>query len=120
MADYRFTREQRLLNASDFQRVFDNTKHKASTRELLILGAANDLGHSRIGFIIAKKNIRTAVQRNRIKRIIRNFFRLHCSEFDTADLIIMARRGLDQRSNSEILRMISDLWRKLIRQSNSR
>lgn len=116
----RFTREQRLLNAADFQRVFDKTKHKVSTRELLILGAANDLGHSRIGFIIAKKNIRTAVHRNRIKRIIRNFFRVHCSEFDTADLIIMARRGLDQRSNSEINRMFSDLWYKLVRQSSSR
>lgn len=120
MADFRFTREQRLLNAADFQRVFDNTKHKVSTRELLILGAANDLGHSRIGFIIAKKNIRTAVQRNRIKRIIRNFFRVHCSEFDTADLIIMARRGLDQRSNSEINRAFSDLWYKLVKQSSSR
>lgn len=120
MTDCRFTREQRLLNAADFQRVFDKTKHKVSTRELLILGAANDLGHSRIGFIIAKKNIRTAVHRNRIKRIIRNFFRVHCSEFDTADLIIMARRGLDQRSNSEINRMFSDLWYKLVRQSSSR
>ena len=120
MADFRFIREQRLLNASDFQRVFDNTKHKASSRELLILGAANDLGHSRIGFIIAKKNIRTAVQRNRIKRIIRNFFRLHCSELETADLVIMARRGLEQRTNSEIVRMFSDLWLKLIKQSSSR
>ncbi len=120
MTDCRFTREQRLLNAADFQRVFDKTKLKVSTRELLILGAANDLGHSRIGFIIAKKNIRTAVHRNRIKRIIRNFFRVHCSEFDTADLIIMARRGLDQRSNSEINRMFSDLWYKLVRQSSSR
>ena len=120
MTDCRFTREQRLLNAADFQRVFDKTKLKVSTRELLILGAANDLGHSRIGFIIAKKNIRTAVHRNRIKRIIRNFFRVHCSEFDTADLIIMARRGLDQRSNSEINRAFSDLWYKLVRQSSSR
>jgi len=120
MTDCRFTREPRLLNAADFQRVFDKTKLKVSTRELLILGAANDLGHSRIGFIIAKKNIRTAVHRNRIKRIIRNFFRVHCSEFDTADLIIMARRGLDQRSNSEINRMFSDLWYKLVRQSSSR
>jgi len=120
MTDCRFTREQRLLNAADFQRVFDKTKLKVSTRELLILGAANDLGHSRIGFIIAKKNIRTAVHRNRIKRIIRNFFRVHCSEFDTADLIIMARRGLDQRSNSEINRIFSDLWYKLVRQSSSR
>jgi ribonuclease P protein component len=120
MADYRFTRQQRLLNAGDFKRVFDNTKFKASTRELLILGAANDLGHSRLGFIIAKKNIRTAVHRNRIKRIIREFFRVHCSELDTADLIIMARRGFDQRSNSEINAAFSDLWKKLVRQSSAR
>jgi len=120
MADYRFTRQQRLLNAGDFKRVFDNTKYKASTRELLVLGAANDLGHSRIGFIIAKKNIRTAVHRNRIKRIIREFFRVHSSELDTADLIIMARRGFDQRSNSEINAAFSDLWKKLVRQSSAR
>lgn len=120
MADYRFTRQQRLLSAEDFQRVFDNTKFKASTRELLILGAANDLGHSRIGFIIAKKNIRTAVHRNRIKRIIRENFRVHCGELNSVDLIIMARRGFDNRSNSEINIAFSELLKKIIRQSGAR
>jgi len=120
MADFRFTRQQRLLNADDFQRVFDNTKFKASTRELLVLGAANDLGHSRIGFIIAKKNIRTAVHRNRIKRLIREYFRVHCSDLESADLIIMARRGFDKRPNSEINAAFSDLWKKIIRQSSAR
>jgi len=120
MADFRFTRQQRLLNADDFQRVFDNTKFKASTRELLVLGAANDLGNSRIGFIIAKKNIRTAVHRNRIKRLIREYFRVNCSDLESADLIIMARRGFDKRSNSEINSAFSELWKKIIRQSSAR
>jgi len=117
MANYRFTRQQRLLNADDFQRVFDNTQIKASTRELLILGAANDLGRSRIGFIIAKKNIRTAVHRNRIKRLIREHFRVHCDEIVAADLIIMARKGFDKRSNSEINSAFCDLWDKLVSRS---
>ena len=127
MADYQndrqlFSRAQRLLNAGDFQQVFDNTRLKASTRELLILGAANSLDHSRIGFIIAKKNIRSAVQRNRIRRIIREYFRLHCNELsdqNAADLIIMARKGFDQLSNSEINSTFSSLWNKLVRQSDN-
>lgn len=127
MADYRsdkqlFRREQRLLNAVDFQQVFDNAKLKVSTRELLILGAANSLGHSRIGFIIAKKNIRTAVHRNRIRRIIREYFRLHCNELsdqNAADLVIMARKGFDQLPNSEINSTFSSLWNKLVRQSDN-
>jgi ribonuclease P protein component len=117
MADYRFTREKRLLNAADFQRVFDNTQIKASTRELLILAATNDLDRSRIGFIIAKKNIRTAVHRNRIKRLIREHFRVHCDEIIAADLIIMARKGFDKRSNSEINSAFCDLWGKLVSRS---
>ena len=127
MADLRstrqqFSREQRLLNAGDFQRVFDNSKIKASTRELLILGATNSLGHSRIGFIIAKKNIRTAVHRNRIRRIIREYFRMHCHELNaqnSVDLVILARKGFDQRSNSEISSIFSSLWDKLVRQSGN-
>lgn len=127
MADYQsdkqhFSREQRLLNAGDFQRVFDNAKLKVSTREVLILGAANSLGHSRIGFIIAKKNIRTAVHRNRIRRIIREYFRLHCNELsdqNAADLVIMARKGFDQLPNSEINSTFSSLWNKLVRQSDN-
>ena len=117
-----FTRQQRLLNAGDFQRVFDHTRFKASTRELLILGAANSLGHSRIGFIIAKKHIRTAVQRNRIRRIIREYFRVHCHELsaqDAADLVILARKGFDQLPNSEISSTFSFLWNKLVRQSGN-
>jgi ribonuclease P protein component len=120
MADYRFTRQQRLLNAADFQRVFDDTKFKASTRELLILGAANDLGHARIGFIVAKKNIRTAVHRNRIKRVIRENFRIHGGELNSVDLIIMARRGFDKRTNSEISAAFSELLKKIIKQSSAR
>jgi ribonuclease P protein component len=117
MIDFRFTRQQRLLNADDFQRVFDKTQIKASSRELLVLAATNKLGRSRIGFIIAKKNIRTAVHRNRIKRVIREHFRQHCDEIIAADLIIMARKGFDKRSNSEISAAFNDVWNKLISRS---
>lgn len=119
MPDYRFTRQKRLLNAEDFQRVFDNTQIKVSTHELLILGMPNNLGHSRIGFIIAKKNIRTAVHRNRIKRLIREHFRVHSNEIIATDLIIMARKGFDKRNNSEINIAFCFLWDKLVSRCRS-
>ena len=115
MADQTFGKQQRLLTASDFQRVFDQHSLKASQGSLLLLAAANQRGLSRIGFIIAKKNIRTAVQRNRIKRLSREYFRTHSDTLSGYDIILLARRGLDQLTNQEIFIILDQQWKRLIR-----
>ncbi|SEG84546.1 ribonuclease P protein component [Marinobacterium lutimaris] len=117
MADFDYPRQLRLLTGRDFKRVFDNAAFKVSEQPLLILSSPNDLGHPRIGFVISKKNIRRAVKRNRVRRIIRESFRLHQHELPAVDIVILARRGLDTLDNPELHRMIERCWSRLIKKA---
>lgn len=68
-----------------------------------------------MGLVIAKKNIRLAVQRNRVKRISREFVRKDPHGIPM-DVIVLARRGLDQLDNAEMASLFERQWNKLARQ----
>jgi ribonuclease P protein component len=113
-----FGKTHRLLKARDYQAVFDNNTLRASSREILCLGKTNSFSHPRLGVIVAKKNARRAVDRNRIKRIIREQFRLHQHKLDSIDLVVMARAGLDKKPNTEVSRLVQRQLEKIEQQRN--
>ena len=115
MSSYAFPKALRLLKSADFQAVFANAPFRASHQHLLILSRANGLGHARLGLIIAKKNIRLAVNRNRVKRLIRESFRMHQQQLQDLDVIVLARRGLDECDSSTIEKMLSKQWQRIAR-----
>ena len=113
MAEFEYPRESRLLTGADFKRVFDKAIYKVSDQNLLILARPNQSDHPRLGFVISKKNVRLAVNRNRVKRIIRESFRLNQQHLPPCDLVILARKGVDQLENDAIHRLISKSWVRL-------
>jgi ribonuclease P protein component len=60
--------------------------------------------------VVAKKNIPTAVQRNRIKRLIRDSFRHQEPQAVNLDLVVLVRKGTDKLPNSAINTAIAKLW----------
>lgn len=111
--DSRFPRARRLLNASDYSRVFDQADAKASHKYLLLLARQNSGAEHRLGLVIAKKNVRLAVQRNRIKRIAREFFRALPPAAISLDVVLLTRRGIDQLDNAELSTILQQQWQKL-------
>lgn len=79
MNEFDFSRQRRLLNAGDFRRVFDQADFKISDQHLLILARPSLDENSRLGLVIAKKGIKLAVHRNRVKRVMRDSFRTLCT-----------------------------------------
>lgn len=108
-----FGKSSRLLNAASFKAVFDDVEWKVSNKETLCLSRHNSLDHPRLGLVIAKKNIRLSVQRNRVKRIIRESFRLHQHLLPNVDLIVLARFGLGDLDNAQIHQEMSKMWSRL-------
>ena len=114
-ADASFGKGRRLLNAKDYSRVFDGCEARASHKHLLLLAKVNDRPGHRLGLVIAKKNVRLAVQRNRIKRVAREFFR-HLPESESSmDVVLLARRGIGQLDNAELSSILQQQWQKLVR-----
>lgn len=118
-SDSSFAKSRRLLNAKTYQAVFDQVDWKVSNKYLLCLSRDNGLDHPRLGLVIAKKNVRLAVQRNRVKRIIRESFRLHQHQLPSVDVIFLARQNIDRLDNSQINKEIDHCWQKLIKKVNA-
>ena len=111
-----FKKSQRLLNASDFKGVFDHNTVKVANASLLILAKPAEGRQSRLGLIIAKKNIPTAVQRNRLKRVVRETFRQQ--EFDVPmDIVFLARTGANRQTAKQLTPLLNRAWIKFIGRS---
>ncbi|MEX1033072.1 MAG: ribonuclease P protein component [Cellvibrionaceae bacterium] len=118
MRDFAFRKSSRLLVGRDFQRVFQQAKFKISHSHLLILAAPNNLQRPRLGLVIGKKNVRLAAQRNRLKRHIRESFRLKQHNLPNIDAIVLARSRLDQLSDRELNSLLDKQWARLCRQTS--
>lgn len=110
---FAFGRDKRLCTAAEFKQVFDHTDIKVSSRQLLILARIGQQESPRLGLVVAKKNIRRAVSRNRAKRHIRESFRLSQERLDHLDIVVLVRRGFDELENSEMNRVLARQWLKL-------
>jgi len=113
-ADTRFSKAKRLLHAKDYGRVFDSPDARASHQHLLLLAKINDGPVHRLGLVIAKKNVRLAVHRNRIKRVARETFRTSPDDEPHMDVVLLARRGMGQLDNAELSSILQQQWQKLV------
>ncbi|ARD24431.1 MULTISPECIES: ribonuclease P protein component [Shewanella] len=117
MTSYAFTRELRLLTPAQFKSVFSNPI-KASSAEITLLAVPNSEQHPRIGLTVAKRFVKNASDRNRIKRIIRTNFRLNQHDIPNLDIVVLVRNGVVDMENAELHKLTEKLWRKLSRRYN--
>jgi ribonuclease P protein component len=88
---YRFTRPQRLLKTDEFSSVF--SLRRSFSNDFFQLWFAPGQGdRARLGLVVPKKVVRQAVRRNRIKRLVREQFRLMAATLPPFDLVVRARR----------------------------
>lgn len=114
-----FSRDLRLLKASEFKRVFDKAEIKVSDKNILILARRSELPAPRLGLIIAKKNVRTAVSRNRIKRVIRETFRQSQNSLQGLDYVVLARKGLGELDNRQLHSLLNKQWLRAQKKSGA-
>jgi ribonuclease P protein component len=110
-----FSREKRLLTPRQFKAVFDSPSGKAPGKNVLLLARNNDLDHPRLGLVIGKKSVKLAVERNRLKRQIRESFRHNQDSLAGLDIVVVARKGLGDLDNAELAQQFSKLWKRLAR-----
>lgn len=121
MTDFRacsgeqFSRLVRLLKPDEYSRVFKNPM-RSSDRYLTILAVPSEKKYARLGLAISKKNAKRAVDRNRIKRVIRESFRLHQHELPALDLVIMAKPVTKSAEKKQIHHSLQQHWNRLKKQ----
>jgi ribonuclease P protein component len=108
-----FSSRQRLLKSSEYASVL---RHSCTTlrRGCFILHILKrSEGEARLGLTITKKNIAHAVDRNRVKRIIRESFRLQGQALHSMDIVCFVKREAKHSLNAVIRKNIEVLWKKL-------
>lgn len=95
-----FPRDSRLLKPEEFERVFKENE-RARTDSLLVMVRPNALGHARLGMIVAKRLLPRAVDRNRVKRCVRERFRVQRHDLPACDFVVrlMAKPVAGKESN---------------------
>lgn len=70
--------------------------------------------------VFSKKNLKLSVQRNRIKRLVRETFRVRQFDLPTLDIVVLGRRGLDSLDNHDVIIILDRLWQRLCQDAKRR
>ena len=106
-------RKNRLLVPEDFQRVFDKVDCKVSNSYMLLLCRLNNKETARLGFIISKKNIKLAKDRNKIKRLSREVFRINQHSIPKLDVIILIKKRIGKVDSKIFTKELEILFKRL-------
>ncbi len=110
-----FRPHERITDPADFRRAFDR-KRSASDASMVVYAVENGREHPRLGISVSRKKIRRATGRNRVKRLLREAFRLGKSDLPRGVDLVVVPRGpsltFDQARTS-LVRLARDAVRRL-------
>lgn len=107
-----FPRTARLLKPQQFKAVFAASKRVVGRYFVVLYAASPALdgpAQARLGMAIAKKNIRRAVNRNRVRRLIRETFRHASPRLPAVDIVVLARSQTGQAESCVLRKEIEQL-----------
>jgi ribonuclease P protein component len=112
MAMFSLPKQAIIVKTDDFSSVFSLRKRIAS-RYLVMRYRVNALQAPRLGLIVAKKTAKLAVQRNYMKRVLRELFRLNQHLLPAVDLVIQVQKPFEKPDFMQIQQEFEQLMQKL-------
>lgn len=108
MGSESFGKKERLLKRWQYKEVYDQGR-RVNKGSLVIYGLKNGLSYTRLGISVPKK-VGTAVNRNRIKRRVREVFRKNkCRFTEPHDIVVAAKKGAEGLSYKDVEKIFLSL-----------
>lgn len=111
-----FERRFRLTSKADYQQVFKAAK-VSQDRCFRILARAGAFPHARLGLAVSTRVSKSAVERNRLKRIVRESFRHHRQQLSVnghgLDLVVLPGFKSVNLTNRQLRESLNRHWQEL-------
>ncbi len=109
---YTFQKSDRILKRNEFLRIFKSGQG-TQNRQFKVVFVKKNEGKSRIGITVTKR-VGNATKRNRIKRLIREFFRNNRQILPSkVDINIIAKKEAVMLNNQEIFVSLNNIFEKI-------
>lgn len=99
----------RLRKRHEFQAVFNNKRRRVNGKYFTVLYSSLETKECRLGIIVSKKQAKRSVDRNRIKRIIRECFRHKADTLKPQDVLVIANAVSVDANNRELRQCLDGL-----------
>jgi ribonuclease P protein component len=111
-AGFSFPLGARMSRPAEFRRVFAQPI-RSSDAYFSILARLNAVGAPRVGLAISKKCAPRAIDRNRLKRLARESFRLARARLPNVDIVVTCRRTATTAPNALLAISLSAHWQRI-------
>lgn len=111
-ADYGFGKQYRITKTDEYSSVF-RLRCAKSGEYFQLFGRPNGLANARIGLVVSRKVAKQAVQRNYMKRVVREFFRHNRSNYSGIDIVVRVRQRFGRDTRPAALAELASMIHKL-------
>ena len=100
------------MHKTDFERVLKQRRLQVTAPPFLLLACPGQA--VRLGIVVGKRFVARAVDRNLVKRLLRESFRRWRGELPAVDLVVMLRQRIQGLDRNKLRTQIEALWRGLV------
>ena len=108
-SDRRFGPKLRLRRRKDFARVLSGGI-RLNVDVVTVVVRPNDRHHPRLGLAVPRRVARRAVARHRLKRQIRESFRLNAERLYGLDVVVLVRPGAEKMNSTCLRGLLARAW----------
>ena len=108
----RFKKEAKLIKTDEYSSVF-NFRKRISAKFLVVHYQPNTFKRARLGLVVGKKIAKLSVDRNYMRRVLREFFRIQQHAINHVDLVIRVQKKFENEDFIQIKQEFDMLIAKL-------
>jgi ribonuclease P protein component len=109
---FRLGAELRLRNKPQFDAIYASGR-RLDDRFFSLRAKPNGLGFPRIGLAVAVKTAGSAVKRNRLRRMVRESFRLARHELPAVDIVVGVKNAAVEAPTTTLRASLATLWNRV-------
>ncbi|MCA8886295.1 MAG: ribonuclease P protein component [Hyphomonadaceae bacterium] len=103
----------KLRSKADFESIYARGSRRFDDAYLGLRVRPNDVGRPRLGLAVAVKTAGSAVRRNRLRRVIRESFRLEQHALPAVDIIVAARSASRNATSAQLRASLANFWNRI-------